>query len=176
MSPNTTREVVSPQTKRKYFQFFIEFDEFLSDEFIALSIVDGLDAEGVLTIGLEDILQSAPDEWEIEMDEVEAVLHLIQLLDPLGIAARDLRECLLIQLRALPDDTARRSEAIVVVDQYINHLANRDYTHIAIKTHLKEPELRCNRRDLPSQYQCITGHQPLRNGQGLIRVLRFYAA
>jgi len=113
-----------------------------SDEFIALSVVDGLDAEGVLTISLEEILQSAPVEWEIEMDEVEAVLHLIQHLDPIGIAARDLRECLLIQLRALPDDTARRSEAIVVVDQYINHLANRDYTHISRKTHLKEPELK----------------------------------
>jgi RNA polymerase sigma-54 factor len=113
-----------------------------SDEFIALSVVDGLDAEGVLTIELEDILQSAPAEWDLELDEVEAVLHLIQHLDPIGIAARDLRECLLIQLRALPDDTARRSEAIVVVDQYINHLANRDYTHISRKTHLKEPELK----------------------------------
>lgn len=113
-----------------------------SDEFIALSVIDGLDAEGVLTIQLEDILENAPVEWDIEMDEVEAVLHLIQHLDPVGIAARDLRECLLIQLRALPDDTARRSEAIVVVDQYINHLANRDYTHISRKTHLKEPELK----------------------------------
>jgi RNA polymerase sigma-54 factor len=113
-----------------------------SDEFIALSVVDGLNAEGVLTINLEDILQSAPAEWELEMDEVEAVLHLIQHLDPIGIAARDLRECLLIQLRALPDDTPRRSEAVVVVDQYIKELANRDYTYISRKTHLKEPELK----------------------------------
>lgn len=113
-----------------------------SDEFIALSIIDGLDTEGVLTIPLEDVLQGAPVEWEIEMDEVEAVLHLIQHLDPVGIAARNLRECLLIQLRALPDDTPWRKQAIVVVDQFINYLANRDYTHISRKTHLKESELK----------------------------------
>ncbi len=113
-----------------------------SDEFIALSIVDGLDAEGVLTIPLDDILQNAPVDWDMEMDEVEAVLHLIQHLDPLGIAARDLRECLLIQLRALPDNTTWKNEAILVVDQYINHLASRDYTYISRKTHLNEPALK----------------------------------
>ena len=58
------------------------------DAFIAWHILDGLDAEGLLTIELEDILESAPHEWLLEMDEIEAVLHLIQHLDPLGVAHR----------------------------------------------------------------------------------------
>ena len=113
-----------------------------SDEFIALSIVDGLNTDGVLTIPLNDILESAPLDWELELDEVEAVLHLIQHLDPVGIASRNLRECLLIQLRSLPEATHWRDEAVQVVDQHINSLASRDYTHISRKTRLKEHELK----------------------------------
>ncbi|MDZ7686853.1 MAG: hypothetical protein U5O39_19365 [Gammaproteobacteria bacterium] len=86
-----------------------------SDEIIAITILDGLDQDGVLTVSLEDILEGIPEEYEVEMDEVEAVLHLIQHLDPVGVAARDLQECLVIQLRALPDDAPWRKEAIDVV-------------------------------------------------------------
>lgn len=112
------------------------------DEFIALSIIDGLDNEGMLTIPLTDIMESAPAIWEMEIEEVEAVLHLIQHLDPLGIAARDLRECLSIQLDSLPNETPWKQEAVTIVQQYIQQLANRDYTLIARKTRLKEHQLK----------------------------------
>jgi len=112
------------------------------DEFIALSIIDGLDNEGMLTIPLTDIMESAPVTWELEIEEVEAVLHLIQHLDPLGIAARDLGECLTIQLESLPDNTPWKQEAVTIVQQYIQQLANRDYTLIARKTRLKELQLK----------------------------------
>ncbi len=112
------------------------------DEFIALSIIDGLDNEGMLTIPLTDIMESAPVTWELEIEEVEAVLHLIQHLDPLGIAARDLGECLTIQLESLPDNTLWKQEAVTIVQQYIQQLANRDYTLISRKTRLKELQLK----------------------------------
>ncbi|MBD3647816.1 MAG: RNA polymerase factor sigma-54, partial [Pseudomonadales bacterium] len=112
-----------------------------TDEIIAMSIIDGLDADGVLNVSLEEILSGLPAEMEVELDEVEAVLHLIQHLDPIGVAARDLRECLTIQLRALPDNTPWKGEAITVVDEHISCLANRDYAQLMRKTRLKEPEL-----------------------------------
>lgn len=112
------------------------------DEFIALTILDGLDGQGILAITTQEILESAPEEWELELDEVEAVLHLIQHLDPVGIAARDTRECLSIQLRSLPADTHWKTEAITVVEQHIAQLANRDYTSISRRTRLKEHELK----------------------------------
>lgn len=112
------------------------------DELIALAIVDGLDKNGVLTVSLDDILASVPVEYDCEMDEVIAVLHLIQHLDPVGVAARDLRECLIIQLKHLPQETPWRTEAITVVSDHIASLASRDYALLIRKTRLKEDELR----------------------------------
>lgn len=112
------------------------------DEMIAMTILDGLDKDGVLTISIDDILASLPSESEADVEEVEAVLHLIQHLDPVGVAARDLQECLLIQLRQLPADTPWRKEAIDVVAMHLNYLGNRDYAHLLRKTRLKEHELK----------------------------------
>jgi RNA polymerase sigma-54 factor len=111
------------------------------DILIAEAIVDGLDAEGMLTIPLEDVLESIPEEYECELDEVEAVLHLIQHLDPVGVAARNLQECLVIQLKQLAPDTPWRLEAINIVAEHINSLASRDYALLIRKTRLKESEL-----------------------------------
>ena len=113
-----------------------------ADQYIALAILDGLNEEGVLTEPLEDIVENAPIEWEIGIEEVEAVLHLIQHLDPVGIAARDLQECLLIQLRQLPGETPWREQAIMIVSQFLSSLATRDYTFITRRTRLKDFELR----------------------------------
>jgi RNA polymerase sigma-54 factor len=114
-----------------------------TDELIAMMIVDGLDKDGVLTITTEDILSSLVPEHDVEMDEIEAVLHLIQHLDPLGVAARDLQECLLVQLKQFPAETPWLKEAIEIVGKHLNFLANRDYATLLRKTHLKEPELKC---------------------------------
>jgi RNA polymerase sigma-54 factor len=111
------------------------------DRLIALSIIDGLDNEGVLAESLEDILSGFTADLEIEMDEVVAVLHRIQHLDPVGVAARDLRECLLIQLNQLPDDERWKKDAIKLVSDYLSYLGNRDFSQLIRKTKLKEPQL-----------------------------------
>lgn len=113
-----------------------------SDQYIAASILDGLDNEGVLQIDVEDIVEAAPPEWEIEIEEVDAVLHLIQHLDPVGIAARSLQECLAIQLRELPDDTEGKAMALTLIENHIALLANRDYVQLARKLRIKEAELK----------------------------------
>ena len=98
----------------------------------------------MLTITLDDVLVSIPEEHpeEVEMDEVVAVLHLIQHLDPVGVAARDLRECLTIQLNQLPGTVPWKKEALMVVADYLPYLASRDYAYLIRKTRLKEPELK----------------------------------
>ncbi|EEG84877.1 sigma-54 factor, Activator interacting domain (AID) [Proteus penneri ATCC 35198] len=70
-----------------------------TDRAIAISIIDAVDETGYLTVTTDDILLGMGDD-EIELDEVEAVLKRIQRFDPIGVAARDLKECLLIQLSA----------------------------------------------------------------------------
>lgn len=117
-----------------------------TDAMIAMAIIDGLDEDGVLTISLDDVLASLPpsddEEDQVEIDEVEAVLHLIQHLDPVGVAARDLAECLSIQLNQLPATTPWRNEAQLIVRDHLSSLANRDYSYLIRKTRLKEAELK----------------------------------
>jgi RNA polymerase sigma-54 factor len=58
-----------------------------------------------------------------------------------GVAARDLRECLLIQLNQLPDDERWKKDAIKLVSDYLSYLGNRDFSQLIRKTKLKEPQL-----------------------------------
>ena len=83
-----------------YLMWQVELTPFSdTDRAIATSIVDAVDDTGYLTVPLEDILESIGSDEEItDIDEVEAVLKRIQRFDPVGVAAKDLRDCLLIQL------------------------------------------------------------------------------
>ena len=71
-----------------------------TDFAIGIAIIDAINDDGYLTESVEDIHAGLVDELDIELDEVEAVLHLIQHFDPLGVGARDLKECLLLPAQA----------------------------------------------------------------------------
>ncbi|MUL03734.1 RNA polymerase factor sigma-54 [Aliivibrio fischeri] len=111
------------------------------DRTIATTIIESLDEYGYLTSSLDDILESIGDE-EVEMDEVEAVLKRIQQFDPLGVASRDLAECLLLQLATYPVDTPWLPETKLILKEHINLLGNRDYRQLAKETKLKESDLK----------------------------------
>jgi len=77
----------------------------------------------------------------VETDEVVAVLKRIQQFDPTGVAARDLPECLSLQLQALGSDIAWQTEALVLVSNYLDLLAARDFTTLKRKMRLAEEDL-----------------------------------
>jgi RNA polymerase sigma-54 factor len=108
---------------------------------IAEAIIDSVNEDGYLTSTVEELHQSLEGEYEIELDEVEAVLHRIQRFDPVGVAARSPEECLLIQLQELPADTPWRTEAMQVVDGHLNQLAARDFTQLKRRFKLSEEAL-----------------------------------
>ncbi|NVK25783.1 MAG: RNA polymerase factor sigma-54 [Gammaproteobacteria bacterium] len=114
-----------------------------SDEDLAIAeaIVDAIDDKGFLTISTDDIVE-AVDLEDVEIEEVEAVLKRIQHFDPIGVATRGLQECLSVQLRHFDDNTPWKNEAIDLIDNYIDLLANRDYRTLLRKAKLKEPELK----------------------------------
>ncbi|GAD00975.1 MULTISPECIES: RNA polymerase factor sigma-54 [Agarivorans] len=116
------------------------------DQAIALAIIDAVDESGYLTQDCEQLLEglrsSDNNDLDVELDEVEAVLKRIQHFDPVGIAARSLQECLLIQLSRFAEDTPWLNEAKDVVSNHIDVLANRDFRLLARKTKLKEDQLR----------------------------------
>lgn len=79
------------------------------DAALATLLIDELDENGYLGSPLDEILQWLPAELEIDEDELRAALSLLQSFDPPGIGARDMAECLLLQLRQ--PDLSRLSEA-----------------------------------------------------------------
>ncbi len=111
------------------------------DEVIALHLIDGLDHEGMLRLDLTEILEAMPLEWDIEIDEIEAVLHLLQHLDPLGIAARDLQECLMIQLKAIREPSETKSIAMTLVESHLPSLGNRDFAFLLKNLRITETQL-----------------------------------
>ena len=117
-----------------------------TDQMIAEAIIDGIDTEGYLRISLDELLEHFVQEeselfQDAELDELEAVLHRIQQFDPPGVAARDLGECLSIQLQQLPPDTPLLKQSVTLCRQYIHLLGSRDYKQLMRKLRLKEPQL-----------------------------------
>ncbi|MBV1872320.1 MAG: RNA polymerase factor sigma-54, partial [Gammaproteobacteria bacterium] len=74
--------------------------------------------------------------------EVVAVLHRIQQFEPPGVGAQNLQDCLLIQLRQLPEDTKWRDEAILIIAEHIELLGNRDFNQLIRRSKLKEEKLK----------------------------------
>ncbi|HHH38831.1 MAG TPA: RNA polymerase factor sigma-54 [Sedimenticola sp.] len=103
------------------------------DRVVAETIVEAVNEDGYLSSSLEEIVAGLSEEVGIE--EAEAVLHRIQQFDPPGVAARDPRECLLIQLRQYPEEHHRLPLAITLVEDHFDLLAQQD--RVQIKRQLK---------------------------------------
>ncbi|MGB7802839.1 RNA polymerase factor sigma-54 [Buttiauxella sp.] len=130
------------QTLQDYLMWQVDLTPFSdTDTAIATSIVDAVDEMGYLTVSLEEILESMGDD-EITIDEVEAVLKRVQRFDPVGVAARDLRDCLLIQLSQFSRDTPWLTEARLIVSEHLDLLANHDFRSLMRVTRLKEEVLK----------------------------------
>lgn len=112
-----------------------------TDRAIATSIVDAVDETGYLTVTLDDILESMGDD-DVGMDEIEAVLKRVQRFDPVGVAAKDLRDCLLIQLSQFDKATPWLDEARLIISDHLDLLANHDFRTLMRVTRLKEDVLK----------------------------------
>lgn len=113
-----------------------------TDRLIATTLIDCINDQGYLEETLEEVLESFDPELGIELDEIEAVLRRLQHFEPVGVGARDLRECLLLQLRQLPEHTPWLAEAQRLVSDFLDLLGNRDYSQLMRRLKLKEDELR----------------------------------
>ncbi len=93
------------------------------DRLIAYCLVDALDEKGYLDAEIEEIIASVQHlleqmDYDVEEDEVIAVLKLIQRLDPIGIGSRNLAECLMVQVESLSELEPFRNEAILLLKHY----------------------------------------------------------
>jgi RNA polymerase sigma-54 factor len=92
------------------------------------AIIDYLDEKGYLTVRLEQLHH--PDKPELSLDCLQRALELVQKLEPAGVGARDLRECLMIQMRQSPEDM---SFELRMVDQCWNDLLENRLPQVARK-------------------------------------------
>jgi len=111
------------------------------EQAIATLIIDAIEDDGYLKSSLDDIQQALGPEYEADLDEIEAVLHRLQHFDPVGVGARDLRECLLIQLQLFDRNSAHLDLLTTLVDQHLDTLAKRDYQQIKRALKIDEEQL-----------------------------------
>ncbi len=132
-----------PQTLRDHLLWQMQMTPFSdTDKQIALALIDAISEDGYLSCKLEEVQQALGKNLPIEIDEVEAVLHQIQNFDPLGVGARDLAECLRLQMKLLPIDTTGLKAAMdLATPQNLALLAARDYTQLRRNLKLSAEEL-----------------------------------
>lgn len=98
------------------------------DKGLAIFLIESLDDDGYLSASLEEICTELPEELEFEIEEVQAMLTLLQSFDPPGVGARNAAECLSLQLRRLQHP--QRDLALSIVNHHLELLAVRDYTRL----------------------------------------------
>jgi RNA polymerase sigma-54 factor len=123
------------------------------DKKIVAMLVDTLDDDGYLTQELDELAEMLPEEAEIDREDLQIGLKHLQQLEPAGIGARGLAECLALQLEAMPVDTPFRGEALTTVRTHLDLLAARDYAKL-------KKLLKCGDDVLRGTQQLITRLNP----------------
>ena len=111
---------------------------------LAIYLVGSLDDDGYLRRDL----QSVSDDLaftvgvEVEVEELERILKLINSLEPVGVGARDLRECLLLQLERIPQKNAAQRAAEKIISTYFDEFAKKHYEKLMARLSLSEEDFR----------------------------------
>ena len=123
------------------------------DQIIFLILIDSINDDGYLLESLENIMETMPFEPKAEISELENILKLIQNSSLPGIGARNLSECLSLQLKIINGNKKLISIASNIVNKFINLLGNSNY--IVLKNNLN-----CNNRELDQAIKLIKSLNP----------------
>ena len=123
------------------------------DSQLVAYLIDNLNDDGFIQDDLAELCALLPEELEIETEDLAIALRYLQNLEPAGIGARNIGECLALQIEALPDDTPFREQALKVVRDHLDTLALRDYTKL-------KKILRCDDDTLRNIQSLITHLNP----------------
>ena len=123
---------------------FLRIDE--GQKIIGKQLIGSIENDGYIRRDLEAIINDLAFSQNIETDydELEEILRKIQTFDPAGIAARNLQECLMIQLerKEHPDDPAVR-HALMIIQDCFEEFTKKHYSKIQKKCNLSEEEIKC---------------------------------
>lgn len=107
------------------------------DRGLCVFIIENLDEDGYLRTSLEELHPSLPADLNFSLDELYVALCWVQRLEPLGVAARSIEECLTLQLQN-EKELPMRNLALEIVAHYLPLLANKDFA--TLKRELNENE------------------------------------
>ena len=123
------------------------------DRKLVTLLIDSLDDDGYLAPDIPELLAMLPQELAVEPEELQLALMHLHNLEPAGVGARSLSECLALQLAALPECTPYRTEALEIVRNHLEALAARDFSKL-------RKVLRCDDSCLRVVQKLITGLNP----------------
>ena len=132
----------SGQSLRDHLLWQIEMEHFSPREVvIGEAIVDSINDDGYLEAGLDDILASLDETPPATEKEVDRTLTKIQHLDPIGVGARSLSECIVLQLSQLDWKTPGLQLAIEIATDHLDLVATRDYGELRRGLRIAEDDL-----------------------------------
>ena len=122
--------------------YLLDFDK--QKFMIAQTIIGNLDESGYLNREVDAIVDDLAFSANLmtDEDEVESVLLEIQELDPAGIGARDLQECLLIQIKRKQDGDITKYTAKKILEEYFEEFTKKHYTKILKKLEISDEDLK----------------------------------
>src|SRR5262245_25717885 len=133
---------ISGETLREHLLWQLRLEHLSPKDFaLGQAIVDAVNEDGYLTESLDTICQAVAPEHVVTIEEAEAVLAVVQQLDPAGIGARSLAECLLLQLAVLAPDTPGLELARRLAAEHLELLAARQYAALRRRLRATEEEL-----------------------------------
>ena len=112
------------------------------DQRLVTLLIDSLDDDGYLHQDLDELVALLPAELDIEIEDLNVALRHLHNLDPPGIGARNLGECLKLQLEVLPASTLHRVQALEIVNHHLDVLAARDFSKLKKLLHCEDADLR----------------------------------
>ena len=143
-----------PLSLREHLNFQTCLSQISEREKIIIGLlIDSLDDDGYLLQDLNELMTLLPAELNIGSDDLQSALQRLQHFDPAGVGARNLQECLLLQLQAMPGNVDHRDQAIKVVRDYLEILASHDFGQI-------KKLLACDDESLRAVNKLITSLNP----------------
>jgi RNA polymerase sigma-54 factor len=121
---------------------FLQLSE--NEELVADQIIGSIDDDGYLRRPLESIIDDLAFNHGVLLTEsdVEDVLQRVQRLDPVGVASRDLQECLIVQLNMLPDEVPGRDTAVEMLQRAYKEFTMKHYDAIMRRLRIEGSELK----------------------------------
>jgi RNA polymerase sigma-54 factor len=134
------------------------------DFLLARYLIDNINEDGYLEQTPEEIIDALGEDTEFEIDilELQTALKHIQHLDPPGVGATSLSDCLCLQLAAMDEDTPHLGVAMMLAKNHLSLLASRDFARL-------RKQLGCSEESLRGAQQLITQLNP-RPGSEFARI------